>query len=483
MTRGRSTARLLLAASIAVLSLFSEASADTLVGVVQEALESNPELGAIRFNRRAIDNELNAARGMELPTADVKFDVGGHRESSKTAVGIEETNDWHDRKDVSTSVSQRLFDGFEARHEIARQKNRVESARWRVNDTANSIALKAVQAYLECQRAAAVQLAAKTNVQAHQNLLGRVKARSDAGVANAADMAEAASRAANATAIAAEADARFADALALFKSVVGRMPGTLEPPISASHLPGTVDAAVAEAVAAAPSIAATQFDSLAAEAAVGSAYSRFMPKVNLEVGTDHGWGTTEDNDRTLEARALVVVRWNLFNGGIDKARLWEAKARAAEAGQIAANTERNVERETRVSWDSLRAASIRVPSLRQQFDLQKKRRAAYLEQFETGQRRLLDILDAQSEIFVVESSLRTEELVGVYSGYRLLAAMGRLVPGLGLDLPAEAATPHAPTLIDGWRTELEAWPRDDLLTYHRNWSAEVEPSNNAEPVK
>ena len=48
---------LLAAVSAAVLSLFSEASADTLVGVVQEALESNPELGAIRFNRRAIDNQ------------------------------------------------------------------------------------------------------------------------------------------------------------------------------------------------------------------------------------------------------------------------------------------------------------------------------------------------------------------------------------------------------------------------------------------
>lgn len=81
-----------------------------------------------------------------------------------------------------------------------------------------------------------------------------------------------------------------------------------------------------------------------------------------------------------------------------------------------------------------------------------------MEQFDTGQRRLLDLLDAQNEIFVVESSLRTEELIGVYSGYRLLASMGRLVPGLGLELPPEAAVPPAPNLIEGWRTEINAWP-------------------------
>ena len=49
------------------------AVADSLVGVVQEALEGHPELAAIRFNRRAIDNELNAARGLNLPTVDSQY--------------------------------------------------------------------------------------------------------------------------------------------------------------------------------------------------------------------------------------------------------------------------------------------------------------------------------------------------------------------------------------------------------------------------
>jgi hypothetical protein len=102
--------------------------------------------------------------------------------------------------------------------------------------------------------------------------------------------------------------------------------------------------------------------------------------------------------------------------------------------------------------------------------LQRQRRSAYLEQFDTGQRRLLDLLDAQNEIFVVESSLRTEEAVGVYSGYRLLATMGRLVDGLGLELPPEAAVPPAENLVEGWRTEIQAWPRD---RYHDRVEADV----------
>jgi adhesin transport system outer membrane protein len=292
----------------------------------------------------------------------------------------------------------------------------------------------------------------------------------DGGVANAAERSEAGARTANAKALLAQSEEAALNAQALFKSVVGRMPARLDAPSLASGLPASEESAVAEAVEAAPSVVATHFDAIAAEAAVGSAYSRFSPKVNFEVATNHGWGLVENNDRNYEASAMLVVRWNLFNGGIDKARIWEARARAAEAQGINANTTLIIEREARTSWASLRAASVRVPELRLQLNLQKQRQRAYLEQFDTGQRRLLDLLDAQNEIFVVESSLRTEEAVGVYSGYRLLATMGRLVAGLGLEMPPEAATPPAETLLEGWRTEIQAWPRD---RYHDRVQAEV----------
>lgn len=444
--------------------------ADTLVDIVQEALNTNPELGAIRFNRRAIDNELNAARGLNLPTVDVRGATGRHRENSRTELGVVDNNDWHDSNSVGTVVSQRLFDGFESRHEIARQRNRVESARWRVNDTANAIALRAVQAYLEIIRANSVLKAAQANLSSHENLNSRVQRRVDGGVANAAERAEAGARTANARAIMAQAEESVQNAQALFKSIVGRMPAGLVPPPAAGGLPDSEESAVAQAVQAAPSVVATHFDAIAAEAAVGSAYSRFSPKVNFEVSTNHGWGQVENNDRNYDASAMLVVRWNLFNGGIDKARTWEARARAAEAHGINANTALIVEREARNSWASLRAATVRVPELRLQYNLQKQRRSAYLEQFDTGQRRLLDLLDAQNEIFVVESSLRTEEAVGIYSGYRLLATMGMLVDGLGLALPSEAAAPPASNLIEGWRTEIQAWPRD---RYHDRVEADV----------
>ena len=241
---GRATAgRIALAVLAAAVNVMvpTSAWADSLVGVVAEALETHPELAAIRFNRHAIDNELNAARGLRLPTVDARGEYGEHKNRTVTGTGFEDNNDWHEHRSIGVHASQRLFDGFEARNEIERQRNRVESSRWRVNDTANSIALRAVQAYLEVMRARAVRLAAQSNLDSHNNLLRRVRARVDAGKANEAEASEAGARAANARVLLAEADARVLDAEALFRSAVGRAPGKLTPPTPPSRsLPPSV---------------------------------------------------------------------------------------------------------------------------------------------------------------------------------------------------------------------------------------------------
>ncbi len=466
------TAALLGAVALAPMPAY----ADNLTSVIEEAISTNPEIGAIRFNRRAIDHELQAARGLELPTADVKSDLGRHWNTETTGAGVKDENDWHNHRAVTGTVSQRIFDGFEARHEIARQKNRVESARWRVNDTANSVALRAAQAYLEVQRSSAVLGAARANLQSLQALNGRVQERVNAGKGNASEETEAAARVANAIALVAEAEGRVHDADALFRSVVGRPPGTLGPvKAPVSSLPKSVEDAVSEAAVAAPSVIATQHDTVAAEAAVGSAYSRFSPKVNFELTGETARGDKEDDDRTGDVRAMFVVRWNLLNGGIDKARVYEARARAWEASEISANTQRVIERETRVSWNAMTAAAARIPALSRELDLNRAKRATYIEQFDAGQRRLLDILDAQNEVFVAEASLRTEELVGKYNTYRVLAAMGRLLPALGLSLPEEAVEPPAPTLIDSWRT--------NPPFFEGNWHTEVRAGDQPEPAK
>jgi outer membrane protein, adhesin transport system len=457
-----------LAATLLSVAIATSVNAESLQSVVQRALETNPELGAIRFNRQAIDQELKAARGLHLPTVDLRADHGRSSNYAKSAAGIVKDNDWHTQNNVSGVLSQRLFDGFEATHEVARQKDRVESARWRVTDTANSIALRSVQAYLEVLRAHSVLSAARSNLSQLQSINERVRSRVTGGKGNSAEETEAGARVASGRAIVAEAEARAQDAEALFRAVVGGPPAKLSAVnVPRQALPKSVELAVAEAKEVAPSVIATQHDAAAASAAVGGAYSRLYPKLNFELSGDRGRDVSEVNDRSNDARAMLVVRWNLFNGGIDRARIDEAKSRAIEATEISHNTQRIIERETRVSWNAMTAAGARVPAFRRQLELNRATRATYRDQYDAGQRRLLDLLEIQNEVFVTESSLRTEELIGQYNAFRVLASIGRLVPALGLEFPGEATLPYEKRFYDRWLTSVNP---------HRQWNAEVEAS-------
>ena len=85
------------------------------------------------------------------------------------------------------------------------------------------------------------------------------------GRGSGSDETEARGRTANARALQVEAENRFADAQALFRSVIGRAPANLDsvhPPREA--LPKSVDETVSDAQATAPSVLATLADAAAA---------------------------------------------------------------------------------------------------------------------------------------------------------------------------------------------------------------------------
>lgn len=415
--------------------------AEPLRSVVAHTLQTSPELGGLRMNRLATDQELVAAGGLGLPRIDVRA-TAGHRatDQSRSPLGTGSVDvRSRNRGDVGATLSQPLFDGFETRSQIERQANRVNSARNRVNDTANAVALQAVQAYLEMQRAGETLAVASRNVEAHQALLSRVRTRADGGRGASSEVSQASARLNAAKAAKAEADGRLKDARALYLTVVGKAPAKLEPVTSlAKHLPRTVEIAVAEAKKGSPAIMSRIFDVAAAEAAIGIAQAAFYPKVNLEVGGEFSKDVDRYTGRRSDVSGMLVLRQNLFNGGIDAARVEEARRRADEAREIARNAGRSIERDVRISWNAIQTAQVRSGSISRQLDANRVVVSAYREQFDLGQRTLLDILDIQNELFVNESVLATERFVAQFNVYRILASMGRLVTAFNLPLPGEA---------------------------------------------
>ncbi len=401
------------------------------------AISTNPSVGEVSNDRRAIDQELRQGRALYYPQVDLRAATGiEYSDNSNTTPGTETL--W--RKEGSLTLSQLIFDGFFAESEVERQTSRVKSAAYRVQESAEFTGLDAIEAYLDTQRhRERVELAAN-NVAVHRSRLGQVQQRAQAGGGNIADVRQAEARLANAESTLVELQGNLQDAESRFIRVVGQAPDTLdEVAIPADAMPADVDTAVNTAVEASPTVAFARQDIKTAEADVKQQEASLYPDIRLELSASGDDDADGLNQTQYDASALVVFRYNLYRGGADTARIREFKWRQAEAIDAMHTQERKVSDDARVSWTAIEVSHANVEILNREVDAQAKTVSVYKQQFEIGQRGLLDLLDADNDLYLSSDNLITARYAEIFANFRLLATMGALQRTLGIT-PLDSAT-------------------------------------------
>jgi len=136
------------------------------------------------------------------------------------------------------------------------------------------------------------------------------------------------------------------------------------------------------------------------------------------------------------------LRWNIFRGGIDRAARQEALARLNESKNRRLRSFLDSQQEMRKSWFALEASQQRVDDLSDAVRFNMETRDAYRQQFEVAQRTLLDVLDAENELFVSSGQLVTAQTNELLASYRILAVGGALLKTLGVAAPEQAIVEH-----------------------------------------
>lgn len=333
-----------------------------------------------------------------------------------------------------------LFDGYNASSEVDRQENRVRSAAHRVRETAELVALDATEAYLNVLRSRQLFEAARDNLAAHRALQSDISRRAEGGAGTEGDVHQAEARVSQAEATLAQIEGDLRDAEARYNSVVGHFPDNLtRPQVPQELMPTTVDAAVEAALHESPTVDISESDVRVAKAELTQTQSTMYPQLTIEGSAlrakdQDGLRTTRD-----QVGAGVVMRWNLYRGGADMARKREFEARQAEAESTLARTNREIEQRVRQAWAAREAARSRAEHFARQVSANQLVLEAYKKQFDAGERTLLDVLDAQNELFVSNSSMLTSYYTAMFGDYQVLAERGALLASLGVSQPVAAS--------------------------------------------
>ena len=408
---------------------------------VSRGMLTNPEYGVVANNRRATDEELRQGEGLYLPSIDAAASAGiEYTKDQIRRASATDDEDTFGTYDYSLTLTQMLFDGFAAKSEVERQRARVRSAAHRVAETAEFVGLDITEAYLEVMRQRDLLSIARDNVQQHLAMLNEIRASESAGRTTAADIAQAEARLAAAMANESNVRERLANAEASFLEETGEEADILVMPgLPMELLSENVDSAVQAALTESPTLDIFEADMDVAWAEYEATASEFYPHFDLRLT-----GRQTEDDGGVEgidtsAAAEVVMTWNLYRGGIDSALRREHVYRHAQSKETRVNAARSVETDVRSSWAAMVAAGERAGQYADQAIANERVVAAYKDQFELDRRTLLDVLDAQNELFVSRSNAVNAEYLEMLAVYRLLALQGRLLTALNVERPSEAS--------------------------------------------
>lgn len=419
----------------AALQLPGAASAASLREAVTAAVVNNPQILEAGANRRAVDEELNQARGLYLPRLDLEASAGflyNHRPGS----GINQDSRWGDQGGLIGR--QTLFDGGFRAAEVEKQTARVGGAALRVRERSELIALQTVQAYLDVLRFNVILRLSDQNIRVHRDLLALVQTRFSGGSSTQGEVFLAQERVVAAEAIRADVKRTLGQAEARYINLVGVRHPSLDPVTAPKGMPGSVEAAIAAARARNPSIKAAEMDVAAAGADLSQADAAFRPTIGLEGRAFGGHDLGGVQGPNHDASARVVMSWNVFNGHIDQARRRERAERLGEVESRLDRIRRDVDEAVRRSWSDVRTNDERVSLLTRQIETGSRLTAAYRQEFDAGKRSMLDLLEAQNVHFNAQVQRVTATSLAHLSRYQLVAALGGLLGHFGVGPGPEA---------------------------------------------
>jgi adhesin transport system outer membrane protein len=433
-------ARALIAGLVATAACACPAAAMTLEEAVRLAVEAHPKVQGAVAGVRAAEAEIGVERSSFFPVVDIKGAAGHEDVDNSTTRGRAARTNGNEAGNVVTlhkegavTAQQVLFDGFDGAARTDAARKRREAAEFQVIDAAENIGLKAAQAYIEVIRTLATVRLAEENLAQHAKVLENVRLKAEIGAAGVADVLQAQNRLIAARTRIVQFRGAVRDADARFVEAVGAPADTLASPSDLSaDLADTADAMVRAAVSANPSLIAAQRTFQSRESDEDSARSAFWPTLSLEVSGTRRQDTAGVKDSEIDKSALVVMRYNLFHGGRDQARLRRAAELKAQALQKEAELRRQVEQQVRADYSAYLVMQDNLPILREKLAASTAVVEAYQMQFDIGRRSLIDLLDAKDDLFQARVSLLNAEYGLLDAQYRLLADSGALLPALAV---------------------------------------------------
>ncbi|MEP4889320.1 MAG: TolC family outer membrane protein [Aliiglaciecola sp.] len=442
---------LLLPISIVFIAFNSEVKAaefNDLKSTVGYAIENNPEIQASWHALSISEYDTEGAKAGYRPSVDVT----GSSSFVDRNYGLDRDYMSHIGE---VTLTQMLFDGFRTSSEVKKFKQAQMVRYFELLSQVEQTALEATIAYTDVLLYQELLLIAEQNLRMHVDVFKQIEESVVAGVARRADLEQISGRLSLSEANVITELSNLHDVSARYLRIVGIDPAkdlqNIELPNVANSLKA-LGVILQEAYTQNPSFSATLYNIDSKTFDVDSAKSRYQPKV--DVVASYGSQSRDQaglNNTITEARVGFQFSYNLYNGGADSAAVSSALQQVNLAKDLRDKSCRDIRQTIQIARNNIINIERQLPSLNEHRVSSDRVKTAYFDQFNIGERTLLDLLDSENEYY--ESSrayiLALNSQTQAY--FNLLAGKGELTRFLGLvkkDLPDPETMAERPVDFD-----------------------------------
>ncbi len=421
----------LLAGTAPIAHAPASAQTVTMQEAIDVAMRTNPEILQAQYNKEGIQFERKQAEGLNGPRIDVEASAGIRRLENTTRRNLGIANNELYPLEIGITGEWTAIDFGRRRGEILRQAARVDGASLRVLERSEFVALQVSRQYLDVLLQQRVQAAASDNRRFHELLVGDLSQGVAQGSISVADQQQAEERLQAAIVREEEAKRALTDAQISLRTLTGLdVYSVTVPPNLVSSMPTSLENAIGTARLRNPLVREAQADVDAANALVKAQTAELYPTIGLEVRGRAGDDIDGFSGETNDIQGRVVMRWNIWDGGINRARVQETVRQASIARYALHQRQREAEEDVRAAYNALETQGRIVTALDRQSSVSDDLLLSYRSQFNIGRRSLLDVLDAQNTRFNTQVRLETARFSEIFARYQILAATNNFLDAL-----------------------------------------------------
>lgn len=413
------------------IALAGGAWAESLTSAVRKAVTKNPAAQAADADVRATLFELLELKGQYQPEVTLFGEVGAQYVDNPASLSATENARVSGTAQIGIGVEYLLFDGHRRENLVYRNATRVDASILRMLDASETLALNAVEAYIDVLRLRGLAHLAAQNIHRHQEIGAQVNDLVDGGRLPRSDGFIVRDRIAAARDAKIGIDQSLANALARYERVIGNAPGGKMNVPGLKSVPKSLRAFQNEAVR--NSFRVRVADKVAQEGRFDAKakLADRKPRVTLNAGVTHGINRDGNSSDRTDAFVGVRMNWTLYNGRrpAQEAGLKERIRQAELERRVAADEVREL---TARTWNAYIKNAQRSQVLARQLRANNLVVRQYRDELTAAKRSLIDLLEAERTVFNVKFQKASADAALTFSKYRMLAARSRLAEHFGV---------------------------------------------------